>query len=221
LNHKYSVTIKGADSLVLSSTELVNIDLYKLKNYLGYQIMINKKIVLSVLVLGFLAVGGAFATWAYFQEIVTSTDNVINTATIDMKVNNTDAIDNITTFSGVTIDNAYPGQGIVTLQSNPIKNTGSSNIDVYAMATNISGNLTDIKSVVSVGDTEFIHGNTAVNSAPTMIASILAPGDTSNNGVISYEYTDSNDDQNIYQGQGLTFDMKYIGVPSGAPAPTV
>jgi spore coat-associated protein N len=180
--------------------------------------MINKKIVLSVLVLGFLAVGGAFATWAYFQEIVTSTGNAIGTATIDMKVNDTDAKGSNITFSGVTIANAFPGQGPVTLQLNPIENTGSqdsSNIDVYAMPKNISGNLSDSNMAISVGDTEIIYGSGHITS-PTMIASNMAPGDISSNGVISYTYTDSNANQNQYQGQDLTFDVEYIGVPHGA-----
>lgn len=66
----------------------------------------NKKIILSLSVIGIVAAMVVGGTYAYFSQTVTSTDNTFSAGTMTMKLNN---IESDTVGPALTVSNMYPG----------------------------------------------------------------------------------------------------------------
>lgn len=81
--------------------------------------MLNKKMLLSLLVIGVVSVSAGVGTWAHFSDTETSTGNTFTAGELDL-----DGTGSITT---VTFDNMIPGDTSAAPQTITLKNLGTMN----------------------------------------------------------------------------------------------
>ena len=82
--------------------------------------MLNKKMLLSLLIIGVVSVSAGAGTWAYFSDTETSTDNTFTAGTLDLLVNGMD-----TPLAHFDESNLYPGW----TDSEPVTVTNAGSID--------------------------------------------------------------------------------------------
>lgn len=169
--------------------------------------MINKKIVLSVLVLGFLTVGAAGATWAYFQDSLTSTGNGVSTASVGMTINGVHTNVVGATISDVIPEGAAPGT-IKPVSTESIVNTGSISSDVFAKVVLNSG------TTIPADMTIYVNGKPMTPGSAISIQTGLAKSGTTS-GDITYTFTETGGNQNDAEGKNVNFDVVYYIVPQG------
>ena len=88
----------------------------------------NKKIIISLLLIGVLAFGAGIGTYAWFTSTATSSNNTFTAGTLKIDVN--DSLNNNNTFSILSTGNMAPGQstGKATLV---IENQGNLNLGMF------------------------------------------------------------------------------------------
>lgn len=114
--------------------------------------MLNKKMLLSVLIIGVVATVAGAGTWAAFSDSETSDGNTFTAGTLDLKLN---GLDGITGFSiGDVASNAQGNAGTIT-----VKNAGT-----------ISGNLV-------VSSANIVEDENGMNDAEQAVDSTAADGE--------------------------------------------
>lgn len=98
--------------------------------------MFNKKMLLSVLIIGVVGVLAGSATWAYFQDTEVSEDNTLTAGTLDLTLTN----------APFTLTNKEPGD--LGTETQTIKNIGS-------LAGELDVTFSVITNTESTGATEF------------------------------------------------------------------
>ena len=129
----------------------------------------NKKMLLSILIIGVVAVSAGAGTWAYYSDTETSNDNTLTAGTLDLQLDGANGI------AGVSISNVAPGDLDVTADTILVSNEGT-----------IDGTLT--ASVSNVGDSENGCANDAeTDDDDTTSNDGYACSDESAEGDLSYE----------------------------------
>jgi predicted ribosomally synthesized peptide with SipW-like signal peptide len=176
---------------------------------------VNKKLILSLLTVGMLAVVASAGTWAYFQDTITSTGNGVTTAQVKMNIDGTTVGPNgIANIPGVTISNVIPESGVWHQigSTHILKNVGTTGADVYVK---VSGTKPVALLAITIGGPA--AGPTIINfnDAPKKIGTNLLPGPGQDMDVsVGYYYTDSGN-QNGDEGLTTSFDVTYYMVPTG------
>jgi predicted ribosomally synthesized peptide with SipW-like signal peptide len=98
--------------------------------------MFNKKMLLSVLIIGVVSLLAGSATWAYFQDTETSDDNTLTAGTLDLTLTN----------APFTLTNKEPGD--LGTETQTIQNIGS-------LAGELDVTFSVITNTESTGATEF------------------------------------------------------------------
>ena len=206
----------------------------------------NKKIVLSLLTLGMLAVVASAGTWAYYQDTLTSTNNHIGTANFqaqyatkavpgtadwknfgatgiaDVPIGEIGVINNIILDGTTWYAFDQPGFGQQTPGSGGhlwIKNSDTSPIDIYAKA--IIPSTSDALADLSVkADGVNIITNGASDGTKLLFSSVESSG--SRDCSLKYQFTWKDSvNQNNEAGKNFNFNVKLYVVPSGTPASLV
>ena len=132
--------------------------------------MLNKKMLLSLLVIGVVSVSAGAGTWAYFSDTETSTDNTFTAGTLDLELDGADGI------TGFGITDVAPGD------------SGEATSIVVSNAGSIDGDLT--VSISDVDDEENGEENDAeAEDDDTSSNDGYAANDGSAIGDLSYEIT--------------------------------
>jgi spore coat-associated protein N len=153
--------------------------------------MLNKKMLLSVLIIGVVATVAGAGTWAAFSDSETSDGNTFTAGTLDLKLN---GLDGITGFSiGDVAPNAQGNAGTIT-----VKNAGT-----------ISGNLV-------VSSANIVEDENGMNDAEQAVDS-TADGELGNAITISiYDGATS-----LYQGSVAGLINANLGTLAGAEEKTL
>jgi predicted ribosomally synthesized peptide with SipW-like signal peptide len=182
--------------------------------------MINKKIILSLLTVGMLACIASGATWAYFQDTVSSTGNKLTTATLTSVYSLEPSLEPTPTsyvsfstndgnFGPFNADYLVPGTDSHIIKAIHVKNMGTTSAEVTA--TIIHSIPTDVVSglVINVGDHMIYDGSNAgfISDSPWLVGTALKNGTSVIDASISYIYTDTDNSQNAYEGKNISFNM--------------
>lgn len=121
--------------------------------------MLNKKMLLSLLVIGVVSVSAGAGTWAYFSDTETSEDNTFTAGTLDLDL--TDATDDGTDSETLTwvAGNMAPGDdGSATMT---VTNVGTlaGNLDISAIVVTNAPGTTPESEDVSSGDNGELGAN--------------------------------------------------------------
>ncbi|AKB17786.1 TasA family protein [Methanosarcina sp. WWM596] len=176
--------------------------------------MINKKILLSVLTIGVLAVVAGAGTWAWFTDSGTSTDNTFTAGTLELKVGTG------TTIAPFSFTNIAPGFNENSVVN--VENTGSIDGNLYVTITNIettagSDSKADLQNKMDITITK-LDGTTAVTGTVDTLANtkidvgtLYGVGSTeSSSGTLDFAFNvDGDNVGNEIQGDGVTFDVIY------------
>ena len=92
--------------------------------------MLNKKMLLSVLIIGVVATVAGAGTWAAFSDSETSTGNTFTAGTLDLKLNGADGI------TGFSIGDVAPND-LGTAGTITVKNAGTISGDLIVSSANI------------------------------------------------------------------------------------
>ncbi|AKB18259.1 MULTISPECIES: TasA family protein [unclassified Methanosarcina] len=103
--------------------------------------MLNKKMLLSVLIIGLVSVITGSSTWAYFQDTERSDDNTFTAGTLDLNLTN----------AQFTLSNKEPGDSGTETQT--IRNNGS-------LAGELDVTFSEITNTESTGSTEYEQDGT-------------------------------------------------------------
>jgi len=181
--------------------------------------MINKKIILSLLTVGLLACIASGATWAYFKDTVSSTGNILTTATLTsvyslepiptsyVPFSTNDGI-----FGPFKADYLVPDATSHVIQAIHVKNMGTTSAEVTAtispsIPTDVVPNL-----IINVGDHVIYDGSTGgFNSDyPWVAGTALKNGTSVIDASINYIYTDTGFSQNTSEGKNISFNMSIV-----------
>ena len=184
--------------------------------------MINKKILLSLLIVGLLACVASAATWAYFQDTLDVNNTRITTTNLSSQyalVQTPDTGDWIS-FSGDTgnslgpfnITNLIPGDG-TTLKYIKIRNMGTTPASVIATITPKSFGVVD-NFFIAVGTSEIYTDGAFISNSPFTVdlGPISADGANYLNADINCNFDDI-DNQNSMENQSIAFDMSIAVKP--------
>lgn len=155
--------------------------------------MLNKKILLSVLIIGTIAVVAGAGTWAYFDSEQTVEGNTIGSGTLTLIPAGESAL------TAFTIENIVPGDSGTASAAN-LENSGSVPGHLYAEITATGEeNMPDL-AVTMNGE--------AVTDGATIDLGVLAAGATIPvNVAYDFEYLD--EDQNAQQDQTVSYTINY------------
>ena len=163
--------------------------------------MLNKKVLLSFLTLGMLAVVASAGTWAYFTTTETTKEETITAG--DLKL----TIDGATVIP-INVDGAYPGQNDITI--NPpwifgIMNIGTIPGILSVTCENTDGNELAQYMIINVGgQTVWDRGvaNEVVLDNNFKINEWFKPP-------ITYSFPDNGANQNDAMGKDFKFVLKF------------
>jgi predicted ribosomally synthesized peptide with SipW-like signal peptide len=177
--------------------------------------MLNKKMLLSVLIIGVVATVAGAGTWAAFSDSETSTGNTFTAGTLDLKLNGADGI------SGFNIGNVAPkDQG--TAGTITIKNAGTISGDLIVSSANIVENENDMNDAeqavdstpngdlgsaitISIFDgTNLLYGGSVAGLIDANLGTLAGSGEKTL--TINYEVSDAG---NEIQSDVLTFDLVF------------
>lgn len=173
--------------------------------------MVNKKILLSMLTIGLLACVASAGTWAYFKDTVTSTDNIIQTATLTSQY----AIDagSWTPFSGESavfgpfhVYNIVPDSTEYTVNAIQVRNMGNTSASVEAVITPVAGYAHVPDLAITVGGQTIYNGDFATNPVILDLGDVGPDGALPADASIKYTYT-NNGFQNNNETLSIPFDM--------------
>lgn len=176
--------------------------------------MVNKKILLSLLTIGLLSCIASAGTWAYFQDTVTSEDNVIKTAnlsseySLDGGSNWVGFSGELATFGPFTVFNIVPDSTEHTLQSIRVDNIGNTTASVTAYVTPVGTPDSVANLVIEVGGQPIYTGGAFVTGPIVLDLGDLSPyGADYVDASITYTYTDTGTNQNIDEVKSIPFDL--------------
>jgi spore coat-associated protein N len=172
--------------------------------------LVNKKIILSVLIIGCLATVAGAGTWAYFDDTKTSNNNAIETGTLKLSVDGSDA--SSTTFDTFSFTNLAPGDKDDNAKTFTVKNTGSLNGHLYADVSVVGSVPQHLKVTLRIPknngkDENYIDSDISTGKTDIDLGE-LDSGNTYN-AVIGYDFTNDKNEQNIEQGQNLKYTITY------------
>lgn len=154
--------------------------------------MVNKKIVLSVLIIGCIATVAGAGTWAYFDDTKISNNNVISTGTLTLTANG-NALDSF------TLTNLAPGNSNDNAKTVNLKNSGS-----------IKGQLT--AEIKATGDVPS-HLSVTLDGKPMTNGAKIDLGQLNPNEQkdfkIGYNFQEAGGAQNDEQGKSVTYLITY------------
>lgn len=176
--------------------------------------MVNKRILLSLLTIGLLSCIVSAGTWAYFQDTVTSEDNVIKTANLSSQYSLNGGADWVgfigesETFGPFTVFNIVPDSTEHPLQSIRINNIGNTTASVSALVTPGSSPDSVANLVIEVGGQTIYTGGAFVTGPIVLDLGDLSPlGADFVDASITYTYTDTNANQNSDEVKTIPFDL--------------
>lgn len=163
--------------------------------------MLNKKMLLSVLIIGCI-VTIASGTYAYFSDQIIAADNNVTAGTLQLN-------DNIATQS-MKISNAEPGDNEKTVGNILVKNTGSLDGIVNATISDVTGS--EMKPYMLIYITDANGNKHELYNRGTEAAPVTLG--TMNHGasfrpVITYTFVDDGTNQNSAQGKTFSFNIKF------------
>ncbi len=162
--------------------------------------MINKKIMVSLLTLGFLAAVVSAGTWAYFNDARVVSNDTITAGTIILNGVNS-------TTTGITIPNAIPGDANVLISNATVSNAGTIPGNLYVNITAPTGSAGAANLLRHL--TLSVNGNPVTPGTPINLGE-LKPGSVNSIPVsITYSYDNLIVPQNDEQGQSIKFDVRY------------
>ena len=182
--------------------------------------MFNKKILLSLLVVGTIAVVAGAGTWAEFTDLGSSTANTFTAGTLDLKLGD-NLLDNIVGFN---VNPVAPGsQG--TAGTIKVKNNGNINGVLTCSAVNIVNSENGQNSPESAvdntaGDTQGELGNDVTltitdgtntwTGVPSALSSAnLGALNANSERTFTVTYVVASSAGNEIQSDGLTFDLAF------------
>lgn len=187
---------------------------------------VNKKIILSVFTIGFLAISACASTWAYFQDTVTSLGNGFQTGSMELWVDFMPATpDGHAIVSGNLITNAIPeeqiGHGYIPqhpIKTIQIQNFGTVKGKLYVQCrptVETLGNGSGIVIKLYDGGLPGILYNNGVNLAPNPVPVVdIPPGGEAVPLSLIYSFSDTKMNQNTYENKELKFDLIFTLKPS-------
>lgn len=155
--------------------------------------MVNKKIILSILIIGCIATVAGAGTWAYFDDTQSVYTNTVNTGTVDL-------IPGSSGLDAFTISNIVPGQSNSAAKTVSVKNNGNVDARLYAKITTSGPYIPELS--VKLADTPMTYTGQIIELG-------TLPAGQEKSIVIGYDYIDSNGDQNYQQNQQITYDITY------------
>ena len=178
--------------------------------------MINKKILLSLLTVGLLACIASGGTWAYFQDTVNSTGNILTTATLtsvySLEPTPTTYLPFSTNggnFGPFVVSNLVPDSSEHIIQPISIENLGTTSATVTATITpgtpvaNVPNLLIEVGTQPIYTDGAFVTPSPKILNLGDVGAAGADPADAS----ISYTFTDTGLNQNLSETQSIPFNM--------------
>jgi predicted ribosomally synthesized peptide with SipW-like signal peptide len=118
--------------------------------------MLNKKMLLSVLIVGVVASVAGAGTWAAFSDTETSTGNTFTAGTLDLQLTGKQ----VPATTSFTVSNVVPSANSVSLGTLKLINGG-----------NINGNL--VAKIININDDENGEANDAEHDADTTVGGDL------------------------------------------------
>lgn len=176
--------------------------------------MTNKKIILSLLIVGLLACVATTATWAYFQDTLDINNTRITTANLSSQYSliaiPTDESwivfygDTGNKIASTNITNLVPGDA-KTSQYIHIRNMGNTTTKITATITPTSQDIVEGLIIKVGGQSIYTNGFNSATSFPIVFDSIApeAVTDTS----IAYEFTNTEENQNSMENKSVAFNM--------------
>src|SRR5665647_375627 len=174
--------------------------------------MFNKKIILSILVVGFVCTAVGSATWASFTDTKTGTGNQITAGTLSLNVNGANTI--ITPFNFPTIAPGFNQPETVTFANvGSIPGSLSLNVKNKVETPGLDG-ITDLGNNLKVTITSgavTLLPTTSVNALtnPISLGNLAATGTNGDTKSIVITFSVDTAVGNNIQGDGCTFDMEY------------
>jgi hypothetical protein len=187
---------------------------------------VNKKIIFSILLIGFLVITASASTWADFQDVISSKENSIQIGSIALWVDYTPATpDGQATVSGNKVANIIPDKALINgfipqhmIKTILVQNFGTVKGKLYAQCRSTVDTLGNDSGVVIRlydGGLPGVIYNNGVNYAhdPIPVTDIL-PGGTLVPLSLTYSFGDSKVNQNQYENKELKFDLIFTLKPS-------
>lgn len=160
--------------------------------------MVNKKVLMSVLILGLAATVAGGETWAYFTDTATSQDNQFTAGTLKLKVGNG------TDDFNFTVNNIKPGDLNQFAGDIYVENVGSINGTLTATLTNVSNSgFANLLNITVNGNKQGL-----VDGSTWDLGSLPSSGSKDLEFFYSWDDNDPNID-NPYQGASVAFDVKF------------
>lgn len=155
--------------------------------------MVNKKIILSVLVIGCIVTVAGAGTWAYFDDTEISGNNTITTGTIELTPGEG-------TLDSFTVDHIVPGDSQL-IKTVTLKNTGDVKGYLYAeISTSNEGAVKDLETT--------IDGQKMYNTAKIYLGDLPANGQ-SKTYEIRYNFVETHNNQNTQKNKAVTYTITY------------
>lgn len=153
--------------------------------------MVNKKIILSILVLGCVATMAGAGTFAFFDDSAVVEDNTITAGTLTLGT---------PVLTNFEITNIAPGDADPAAQTLSLTNGGTIDGHLYAdiTATGESG-MSDLVTTLN---------NAAMTDGASIDLGVMTAGSTKDI-TIGYDFSETGFDQNLQQGQVVTYDITY------------
>jgi predicted ribosomally synthesized peptide with SipW-like signal peptide len=134
--------------------------------------MLNKKMLLSVLVIGCIATVASAGTWAYFSDTETSTGNTFAAGTLDMSLSDDNENGGSVVATWKSPENYKPGDTF----ENTLKFTNTGTIDAHhiyfyteGLLHNANGDSSNLMNdIIITSIMERFNGVTTTNYAPTI-----------------------------------------------------
>ncbi|HII92467.1 MAG TPA: hypothetical protein HA262_09945 [Methanosarcina sp.] len=156
--------------------------------------MLNKKMLLSVLILGVVATAAGAGTWAFFDDSLPVAGNTITAGTLNLDGSL------VQTFA---VSDAIPDSILKTIPSSTYTLTNGGTITGKLSVTPTITGDADILSHMHI----YINGHELENGVPYELANL--DGQQSQTVEFTYKYDDAGVSQNTEQGDTVTCDLEY------------
>jgi hypothetical protein len=149
----------------------------------------KNKLLIIILVVGMFGFYISNGTWAYIQDTVTSKENTISTAFVQLLVNG-----NPTNMETFEIKGAIPSSNATLIKTITLQNNGTSNGRVFVQFIPEDGNFTDANELtIMIGDVTLFSNLTNMASNPVYLNEISQKSIITPN--LAYIYTGQTDEK--------------------------